>query len=79
MPQVWSESQMRDLREKHASRQGIIHPLAGPMFRSNHIFTQTHPDERTLEYSEGEEKVVATILTYLQHHLYGHLFNLGKG
>ena len=45
----------------------------------HHLVTQVHPDERTLEYGEGEEKVVAEILTHLRKECHAQLFNLRKG
>ena len=80
-PSLVSEPDARPQRETRQPAR--YNPSSGRSYvqikHCHHIFTQTHPDERTLEYSEGEEKVVATILTYLQHHSYGQLFNLGKG
>ena len=45
----------------------------------HHLVTQVHPDERTLEYREGKEKVVAEILTHLRKECHAQLFNLRKG
>ena len=45
----------------------------------HHIFMQSYPARKTLEYSSSEVKVVASIITHLKHKSNAQSFNLRKG
>ena len=40
---------------------------------------QAHPEERTLQYAEGEMKVVANLITHLREKCHAQLYGLKKG